>query len=40
MTAHMDVVPIENLKLWSVPPFEGIVKDGHVYGRGSLDDKV
>lgn len=35
--AHMDVVPAGNG--WSVPPFEGIIKDGKVYGRGAVDMK-
>ena len=24
---------------WSVDPFEGVIKDGFVWGRGALDDK-
>ena len=41
-TAHMDVVPIEpgTEGDWEHPPFEGVVEDGKIYGRGSLDDKV
>ena len=35
---HMDVVPAE-AKLWKEPPFSGFVKDGYIWGRGSLDDK-
>src|SRR5215831_20094774 len=35
---HMDVVPAE-AKLWQEPPFSGLVKDGVIWGRGSLDDK-
>lgn len=35
---HMDVVPAEP-KLWKVPPLSGAVKDGVVWGRGSLDNK-
>jgi acetylornithine deacetylase/succinyl-diaminopimelate desuccinylase-like protein len=35
---HMDVVPAE-AKLWKEPPFSGVVKDGTIWGRGSLDDK-
>jgi carboxypeptidase PM20D1 len=34
----LDVVPIEEDK-WTVPAFEGFVKDGFIYGRGSLDVK-
>ena len=35
--AHVDVVPVENEKDWKVPPFEGTIKDGCIWGRGSLD---
>ncbi|MDN5373068.1 MAG: succinyl-diaminopimelate desuccinylase [Carnobacterium sp.] len=36
---HLDVVPEGNLTLWKTNPFEGVVKDGVIYGRGSQDDK-
>ncbi|MEM3466907.1 MAG: M20 family metallopeptidase, partial [Candidatus Jordarchaeales archaeon] len=35
--AHMDVVPVE--ERWSVPPFEGVVRSGRIYGRGVADMK-
>ena len=35
---HIDVVPAER-EHWEVDPFEGIIKDGYLYGRGALDDK-
>lgn len=35
---HMDVVPAEKER-WSFDPFEGAIRDGYLYGRGSLDDK-
>ena len=35
---HMDVVPAEAEK-WSLPPFSGEIKDGYVYGRGTIDMK-
>ncbi len=38
LMAHTDVVPAEP-ELWSVPPFAGLVRDGYVWGRGTLDDK-
>jgi carboxypeptidase PM20D1 len=40
-TAHTDVVPVEpgTEGDWSHPAFAGIVADGRVYGRGTLDDK-
>ena len=38
LAAHADVVGVEREK-WSVDPFGGIVRDGHVYGRGAIDFK-
>ena len=40
-TAHTDVVPVEpgTEGDWSHPAFDGVVADGSVYGRGTLDDK-
>ncbi len=35
---HTDVVPVEE-EYWDVPPFEGIVRDGRIYGRGAVDMK-
>lgn len=39
---HMDVVPVQEdtLAEWTHPPFAGVVEDGVVWGRGSVDDKV
>ena len=37
--AHIDTVPAGELTLWSVDPFGGEVKNGHIYGRGAGDDK-
>lgn len=34
---HLDVVPEGDG--WSVPPYEGVSKDGKIYGRGAMDDK-
>ncbi len=34
---HIDVVPAG--RGWTVDPFEGVVKDGRVYGRGACDMK-
>lgn len=34
---HIDVVEVGGG--WTVPPFEGLVKDGKVYGRGACDMK-
>jgi acetylornithine deacetylase/succinyl-diaminopimelate desuccinylase-like protein len=38
LVAHMDVVGVDRSK-WSVDPFGGMVKDGYIWGRGSIDDK-
>lgn len=38
LLGHMDVVPVQE-SAWSVPPFDGVLKDGHIYGRGALDLK-
>jgi acetylornithine deacetylase/succinyl-diaminopimelate desuccinylase-like protein len=38
VAAHADTVGVERDK-WSVDPFAGLVKDGHVYGRGAIDFK-
>lgn len=35
--AHLDVVPAGHG--WHTNPFEGIVKDGKLFGRGAMDDK-
>src|SRR5258708_38184997 len=35
---HVDVVTVENQK-WRVPPFEGKMVDGFLWGRGALDMK-
>jgi acetylornithine deacetylase/succinyl-diaminopimelate desuccinylase-like protein len=35
---HTDVVPVE-AAYWEMPAFEGVVKDGRIYGRGAVDMK-
>jgi acetylornithine deacetylase/succinyl-diaminopimelate desuccinylase family protein len=40
--AHIDTVPISNeeAKRWSSDPYEPTIKDGRLYGKGSIDDKA
>jgi acetylornithine deacetylase len=39
LNAHYDVVPPGVLESWNHGPFEGIVSDGRVFGRGACDMK-
>lgn len=41
LLAHQDVVPVSpgTTTDWRHPPFDGIVADGFIWGRGSWDDK-
>jgi carboxypeptidase PM20D1 len=40
--AHQDVVPVEpgTESSWTKPPFDGVIADGFVWGRGAIDDKA
>ena len=39
LNGHVDVVPPGDVGRWETPPFEMVVRDGRVYGRGVLDMK-
>ena len=41
LLAHQDVVPVEagTESAWEHPPFEGVIAEGFVWGRGAMDDK-
>ncbi len=40
--AHIDTVPIaaDEAGQWSVDPYAAVIKDGRLYGKGSVDDKA
>jgi succinyl-diaminopimelate desuccinylase len=39
LNGHMDTVPIDDDRLWTIDPFAGKVDDGRVWGRGAADMK-
>lgn len=36
LLGHIDVVPVDEPK-WTKPPFEALIEDGKLYGRGAVD---
>ena len=39
MQGHIDVVPEGPIEMWTYPPYEAVIKDGWLYGRGAHDMK-
>ena len=39
LNGHVDVVPVGNETLWRWPPWDGVVENGKLHGRGSCDMK-
>src|SRR5476649_787118 len=36
---HTDVVPVGESSRWTSDPFQGVIKDGKLWGRGAVDMK-
>lgn len=36
---HYDVMPVDPVELWNTEPFEPVIRDGKIWGRGADDDK-
>jgi acetylornithine deacetylase len=39
LNGHIDVVPIGDEAAWTTPPWDPVIRDGRVYGRGAVDMK-
>jgi acetylornithine deacetylase/succinyl-diaminopimelate desuccinylase-like protein len=40
LMSHLDVVPVEDPARWRYPPFEAVLAEGRIWGRGSDDAKA
>nr|WP_253184480.1 M20/M25/M40 family metallo-hydrolase [Natrialba sp. SSL1] len=40
MNGHLGVVPAGDHDEWTYPPYGGVIEDGRLYGRGSVDMKT
>lgn len=39
LNGHLDTVPVDDAQYWRYPPFEGVIAEGAVHGRGGCDMK-
>lgn len=39
MNGHLDTVPLGDERLWKHPPLSGVIDEGELWGRGSVDMK-
>jgi len=39
LCGHIDVVPAGDLSQWTIQPYEGVIKQGKIFGRGASDQK-
>jgi putative selenium metabolism hydrolase len=39
LNAHLDVVAVDEQADWPHPPFEGVIENGRLFGRGATDTK-
>jgi acetylornithine deacetylase/succinyl-diaminopimelate desuccinylase-like protein len=39
LCSHMDVVDVGDVATWEHPPWDAVVADGHLHGRGAMDIK-
>lgn len=37
--AHVDTVKVTDTETWAHPPFEGVIENGKMFGRGVVDEK-
>ncbi|ODR80591.1 acetylornithine deacetylase [Haladaptatus sp. W1] len=40
LNGHLDVVPAGDPDEWTYPPYDGVIDEGRLYGRGSVDMKT
>ena len=40
LNGHLDVVPAGDTDEWTYPPYDGVIENGRLYGRGSVDMKT